>query len=90
MAAPRKYLDELRERATRIAVDTRRDRAIRAGAYRRLGGQLGIHPETVRTWVKQAEIDDGFRPGTSSSDSERLVEREKEVRELRWANSILR
>ncbi|GAA4521788.1 transposase [Brachybacterium paraconglomeratum] len=90
MAAPRKYPDELRERATRMAVDARQDRATRAGAYRRVGEQLGIHPETLRTWVKQAEIDQGYRPGTTSSDSERLVELEKEVRELRRANSILR
>ena len=90
MAAPRKYPDELRERATRMAVDARQDRATRAGAYRRVDEQLGIHPETLRTWVKQAEIDQGYRPGTTSSDSERLVELEKEVRELRRANSILR
>ena len=90
MAAPRQYPDELRERATRMAVDARQDRATRAGAYRRVDEQLGIHPETLRTWVKQAEIDQGYRPGTTSSDSERLVELEKEVRELRRANSILR
>jgi transposase len=90
MAAPRKYPDELRERATRMAVDARQDQATRAGAYRRVGEQLGIHPETLRSWVKQAEIDQGYRPGTTSSDSERLVELEKEVRELRRANSILR
>ena len=90
MAAPRKYPDELRERATMMAVDARLDPATRAGAYRRVGEQLGIHPETLRTWVKQAEIDQGYRPGTTSSDSERLAELEKEVRELRRANSILR
>ena len=90
MAAPRKYPDELRERATRMAVQARLDPSTRSGTFRRVGEQLGIHPETLRTWVKQAEIDQGYRSGTTSSDSERLVELEKEVRELRRANSILR
>jgi transposase len=55
-----------------------------------VGGQLGIHPETLRNWVRQAEIDQGHRPGTTTSESERLAELEKEVRELRRANAILR
>jgi transposase len=48
MAAPRKYPDELRERATRLAVDARRVPATRAGALKRIGDQLGINPETLR------------------------------------------
>jgi hypothetical protein len=48
MAAPRTYPDELRERATRLAVDARRDPATRAGALKRIGDQLGINPETLR------------------------------------------
>lgn len=90
MPAPRKYPDELRERATRMALESRLDPATRAGAFRRVGKQLGIHPETLRTWVRQAEIDEGHRPGTTTSDAERLAELEKEVRELRRANAILR
>jgi transposase len=90
MAAPRKYPDELRERATRMAVEARLDPATRAGAFRRVGEQLGIQPETLRNWVRQAEIDEGHRPGRTTSEHERLVELEKEVRELRRANAILR
>ena len=90
MAAPKKYSDELRERATRMAVDARRDRATNTGAIKRVADQLGIHPEALRTWVRQAEIDGGLRPGTSSDDGSRLVELEREVRELRRANEILR
>jgi transposase len=52
--------------------------------------QLGIHPESLRTWVRQAEIDDGHRPGTTTSDAQRLLELEKENRELRRANAILK
>jgi len=53
MAAPRKYPDELRERAIRMAVDLRRDPGTRKGALVRVGDQLGINPETLRNWVNQ-------------------------------------
>ena len=90
MAAPRKYPDELRERATRMAVDARRDPATRSGALRRIGEQLGINPETLRNWVVQAEIDGGQRPGVSTEEARRIAELERENRELRRANEILR
>ncbi len=51
MAAPRRCPDELRERATRMAVEARRDSATRAGAFARVGKQLGINPEMLRNWV---------------------------------------
>ena len=60
------------------------------GAIKRIADQLGVHPEALRTWVRQAEIDGGLRPGTSTDDATRLVELEREVRELRRANEILR
>ena len=56
MAAPKKYSDELRERATRMALDARRDPATSTGAIKRVADQLGIHPEALRTWVRHAEI----------------------------------
>jgi transposase len=90
MAAPRKYPDELRERAAQLAVDARRDPATRSGALKRIGEQLGINAETLRNWVIQAEIDEGHRPGTQSDDATRLAELEREVRELRRANAILK
>ena len=88
MAAPRKYGDELRERATRMAVEARQDPATRAGAIKRISDQLGMHPETLRNWVRQAEVDGGVRPGTTSSDAERLAQLERENRELRRANEM--
>jgi transposase len=90
MAAPRKYPDELRERAIRMAVDARRDPATRSGALRRVGEQLGINPETLRNWVQQAEVDEGHRPGVTSEEARRIAELERENRELRRANEILR
>lgn len=90
MSAPRKYGDELRERATRLTLDARRDPATSAGAIKRVADQLGIHPEALRTWVRQAEVDGGVRPGTSTDDMRRIAELERENRELRRANEILR
>ena len=60
------------------------------GACRRVGEQLGINRDTLRGWVKQAQIDAGARPGVSSDDRRRLVELERENRELRRANAILK
>ncbi len=84
-----KYPDELRERATRLAVEARQDPATRSGALARVAGQLGINPETLRNWVNQAEIDGGVRPGTTTEEARRIAELEREVRELRRANEIL-
>jgi transposase len=90
MTAPRKYPDELRERATRVAVEAWRDPAIRSGALTRVGNQLGISPEMLRNSGTQAEIDGGVRPGTTTQETRRIAELEREVRELRLANEILK
>jgi transposase len=90
MAPPRKYPQELRERATRMALEARRDPETRTGALGRIANQLGVHREALRTWVRQAEIDEGERPGTTTSDAERITELERENRELRRANAILK
>ena len=90
MVAPRKYPEELRERATRLTVEARQDPSSRSGACKRIGEQLGVNTETLRSWVTQAEVDTGSRPGTTTSDAARLLELEKENRELRRTNAILR
>lgn len=90
VAAPRKYPDELRERATRMALELRQDPATKSGAIVRVAERLGMHPETLRNWVRQAEIDGGVRPGTTTSDAQRLAELERENRELKRANTILK
>jgi transposase len=93
MAAPRKYPDEVRDRAIRLVrdlVDGEDPSMTVTGACRRVGEQLGINTDTLRNWVKQVQIDDGERPGVSTSDRARLVALEREVRELRRANAILK
>jgi transposase len=71
MAAPRKHPDKLRERATRLAVEARRDPATGAGGLARVAGQVGVSPETLRNWVTSAEIDCGVRPGATSDEARR-------------------
>jgi transposase len=73
-----------------MAMDARANPATAPGAIKRVADQLGVHPEALRTWVRQAEIDDGVRPGTTTDDAQRLAELEREVRELRRANEILK
>ena len=73
-----------------MAVEAWRFPASAWGAIRRVATQLGVHPEALRTWVRQAEIDEGDRPGTTSEDAARIAELERENRELRKVNEILR
>ncbi len=90
MPAQRKYPVELRERATRMAIDARKDPVTRTGAYGRIGEQLGVNPEALRTRVSRAEVDEGLRPGTTTTDADRITGLEREVRELGRANTILK
>ena len=90
MAAPRKYSEELKERATRMAVEARRDPESSRGAVKRIADQLGMHPEALRNWVRQAETDGGVRAGTTTEDADRIAQLERENRELRRANTILK
>src|SRR5680860_806668 len=69
MVAPRKYPDELRERAVRLVIDARKDPVTRPAAVRRIGEQLGINPETLRGWANQAEVDAGSRGGVTTGDT---------------------
>ena len=90
MPAQKKYPDELRQRAVRLVLDAQSDRSTATGAIGRVAEQLGINNEPLRGWVNQAKVDAGDKPGTTTSDAERLAQFEKENRELRRANAILR
>src|SRR3954451_13806385 len=85
MAAPKKYSDELRERATRLALESGRPIA-------HVAQDLGVHKEALRTWVRQAKADaaGGTPTVLSSAEREELKRLRGEVRELRQANEILR
>ena len=72
------------------ALETLADPARAKGAIRRIADELGVHPEALRTWVKKAQVDGGRRPGTTTDEAQRIKELEKEVRELRRANAILK
>src|SRR5438445_5433613 len=86
----RPYPPELRERAIRLVHETIEQEGSVYGVVVRIAGQLGIAPETVRSWVRRAEIKDGARPRLEPDEHRRLVELEREVRELRRANAILK
>ena len=90
MAAQKKYPDELRERAVKMVFEIRERDGKGHGELARVGRQLGVHPEALRSWVKQAEIDGGERPGITTGDRQRIAELQREVRELRRANEILK
>jgi transposase len=90
MPAPRKYPDELRERAVRLVLDIEEETGSITAACRRIGGELGINIDTLRGWVKQAQIDSGKRPGASTADAARIRQLERENAELRRVNAILR
>lgn len=69
MAAPKKYSDELHERTTRMALDAIEAEGQRTVAIRRVVGQLDVHPEALRSWVKRDEVDAGTAPGRTSEDA---------------------
>jgi transposase len=88
--APKKYPEELRERAVRLVFQIRREQGSAQGVIPEVARRLGIGDQSLRTWVKQADIDDGKRPGTTSADAARIAELERENRDLRRSNEILK
>src|SRR4051812_26648131 len=91
MPAPRKYPQELRERAVRLVLEAReQDGSLWLNAaVHRIGPRVGVNVDTLRGWCKQAEIDAGRRPGTTTSDAAEIKALRQEVQELKRANDIL-
>ena len=79
MPAQRKYPEELRERAVKMVFEVRDQDGKGRGELARVARQLGVHPEALRTSVRQAEIDGGIRPGTTTEESRRMAELERET-----------
>ncbi len=86
----RRYPPELHERAVRMVREAIAEGGESFGVVTRVARQLGIGSESLRNWVKQAEIDGGQRPGVTTEERRRIAELERENRELRRANEILK
>ena len=85
-----RYPPELRERAVRMVFETIEQSGERNGAVTRVARNLGIGTDSLRQWVRQAEVDKGARAGLTTEERRRIVELEKENRELRRSNEILK
>jgi transposase len=86
----RRYPPELKERAVRMVREATAENGERFGVVTRVARQLGGGAETLRLWVNQAEVDSGQRPGLSTDEGRRIAALEREIRELRRANEILK
>jgi transposase len=85
-----KYPAEVRERAIRLVFEQQPSHESQWAAIVSVASKLGCTPETLRKWVRQEERNAGKRPGLTTTERERLKELEREVRELKRANEILR
>ena len=85
-----KFSPEVQDRAVRMVLEHQKDHGSQWAAIGSISGKIGCTAETLRRWVRQAERDVGVRLGPTTSDVERLKQLERENRELRQANEILR
>ncbi len=86
----KRYPEELKARAVRMVQELRREDPADNSVVSRVARQLGVGVESLRMWVKQADVDAGARPGLSSDEREELKALRKDNKELRRANDILR
>ena len=90
MARRSNYSEEFREQAVRRVFEWRETRSVELGGVKHIAAELGVNPETLRTWVRRVEIDTGQRKGTTTQEKARLRKLERENRHLRRANEILK
>ena len=90
MSKATRYSPEVRERAVRLLQEHEREHASQWAAMQSIASKIGCTAETLRSWVRQAERDAGRRPGLTTDEQARLKALERENRELRRANEILR
>ena len=90
MNKSKKFSPEVRERAVRMVQEHRGEYPSLWAAVESIAPKIGCVPQTLQEWVKRAEVDAGQRPGTTTAELQRIKELEREVKELRRANDILR
>ena len=90
MSRPSKFSPEVRERAIRMVAESSGEHGSQWAAIRSVSEKLGCTAETLRRWIRQAEVDQGKRAGVTTSEAERVKQLERENRELRRANEILK
>ena len=90
MSNSNKFSLEVRERAARIVQEHRGEYPSLWAAIESIAPKIGCVPQTLLEWVKQAEVDAGARPGVSTAEAQRVKDLEREVKELRRANEILK
>ena len=90
MSRRSRYSPEVRERAVRMVFEHEAEYGSQWETIQSIAGKIGCSPETLRKWLRQTEVDNGQRPGVTSDEQIRIKELEREVRELRRANEILR
>jgi len=90
MKKSNKFSPEVRERAVRMVQEHRGEYPSLWAAIESIAPKIGCVPQTLHEWVKQAEVDAGARPGVSTTEAQRIKDLEREVKELRRANEILK
>jgi len=90
MGRPSRYSPEVRERSVRLVLDQTAKHSSQWAAIQSVASKIGCTAETLRKWVRQAEYDSGARNGLTTTERERLKQLERENRELRRSNEILR
>jgi transposase len=90
MGTSKRYPVEVQERAVRLVLEHRGEYETEWAAILSIAEKMGVGKETLRKWVRRAEIDDGLRPGVTSAEAQRIKDLERENRELRRANEILK
>ena len=90
MKKTNKFSPEVRERAVRMVQEHRGEYPSLWAAIESIAPKVGCVPQTLMDWVKRTEVDSGVRPGMSSADAQRVKDLEREVKELRKANEILK
>ena len=90
MARQNRFSQEVRERAVRMVAEHRSEYGSEWEAIRSIAEKIGCSAEALRTWVRRTQVDAGDRPGITTDERARMAELEKENRELRRANEILR